>query len=473
MLIGGLLRPTPAHALGWRDSSFGAEYDAADDQGEVNAGAYVDRALKGNMAGTICMTVAVLGICTEDESKLQLIYNKSAIGGLSKYMAMMYSNPPADLALWIQDSGQTLGFLPKQVYAQGITQGIGFSGLAPLLPIWKAFRNIAYFLLAIVMIVIGFMVMFRKKIDPKTVVTVQSALPRIVITLLLITFSYAIVGILIDIMYLTLLLVISLLVTASNGILGPATAEKYLTGGFPTLFGALFGGGFSALDDIMRFLSPGGAQAQQWLSEMFGSVGQSIGQFLIIFYGPANTGPVGSLLLVLLLSLALLFGLVRVFFMLLNAYIQIIIALLVSPFHLLLEAFPGGFGFSSWIKNLVSNLVVFPVTAALLLIGTILTQINTLSGIWTPPLLGLPAGVGDTATRGITGLIGLGMLMIIPTVVNGIKEALKAKPAIPAGLGPIVTPVTGVIQTGMGTMAQFYYGRELLRGIKRKPQGTE
>ena len=34
----------------------------------------------------------------------------------------------------------------------------------------------------------------RKKIDPKTVVTAQNAIQRVIIALILITFSYAIVG---------------------------------------------------------------------------------------------------------------------------------------------------------------------------------------------------------------------------------------------------------------------------------------
>src|SRR3990172_12628792 len=65
-------------------------------------------------------------------------------------------------------------------------------------------------LLAFVMIVIGFLIMFRRQIDPHTVISIQNALPRIVLTLILITFSYAIVGLLIDLMYVILLLAYSL-----------------------------------------------------------------------------------------------------------------------------------------------------------------------------------------------------------------------------------------------------------------------
>ena len=88
------------------------------------------------------------------------------------------------------------------------------------------------------MIVIGFMVMFRRKIDPKTVITVQNALPKIVLALLLVTFSYAIAAFMIDLMYLVMAIIINLLVSAaSQSFLAliprqnicPATSERYLT----------------------------------------------------------------------------------------------------------------------------------------------------------------------------------------------------------------------------------------------------
>ena len=55
-------------------------------------------------------------------------------------MLAMYQNPPADFALWLHSTAQDLGFEPKNAYAQGI----GFTGLSVLLPIWTAFRNVSY-----------------------------------------------------------------------------------------------------------------------------------------------------------------------------------------------------------------------------------------------------------------------------------------------------------------------------------------
>ena len=53
--------------------------------------------------------------------------------------------------------------LIQPVYAQ---QGIGFSKLQSLLPLWRMSRNIAYIFFIIIFVFIGFAIMFRAKISP-------------------------------------------------------------------------------------------------------------------------------------------------------------------------------------------------------------------------------------------------------------------------------------------------------------------
>jgi len=124
------------------------------------------------------------------------------------------------------------------------------------------------------------------------------------------------------------------------------------------------------------------------------------------------------------------------------------------------EAIPGSSSFSSWTKNLFSNLVVFPITAAMMLVGTMLTQENA-GRIWTPPLL------SSEGSKGITGLIGLGILMTIPSIAGGIKEALKAKAPVEAGLGAILGPIGG----GAGQIMQIGYQASFIKSAFR--HGTE
>ena len=58
------------------------------------------------------------------------------------------------------------------------------------------------------------MIMFRVKINPQTVVSLQTMIPKLVTTLILITFSFAIAGLVIDMIYVFLLAIIGLLSTS-------------------------------------------------------------------------------------------------------------------------------------------------------------------------------------------------------------------------------------------------------------------
>lgn len=356
----------------------------------------------------------------------QQMMKKSAVYNLSSYITAMYMNPPASTYAFVQDMGQTLGFMPKTAYAQGI----GFSGLSALLPIWKVFRNMAYFLLAIVMVVIGFMVMFRKKIDPKTVVTVQNALPRIVVALLLITFSYAIVGLLIDVMYIFLVLAIQLLNSSAPGVFKSTVLSDYTTSGFATVWKGLFSG-YNSYGELLRFLNP--------------DPSQGVGATIVSGLGWIIEG---GLLLWWFLALAYLFAAIRIFFMLISAYIQIIIGLLTAPLQFLLEAIPGSKSFETWIKNIFSNIIVFPITAILLMISVIL--VNSTTQLWTPPLLGMGG-------RGIAAFIGLGLSLSIPSIVKSIKDALKIKPMMSMGGGAM-----GIAGTATQMGIQYYMGKKQL-----------
>src|SRR3989338_9894960 len=159
---------------------------AADNNGKpcisgLSAGSFTIDALIYNLTNKIGCTDI-----TNCESKL------TALGNVTNLIGEVYSNPAASGIAYVHDTLNNAGFV-KPAYAQGI----GFSALSTFLPFWKVTRNIAYSIIIIVMLIIGFMIIFRMKIDPKTVITIQAALPKIVVALLLITFSYAIAGFLI------------------------------------------------------------------------------------------------------------------------------------------------------------------------------------------------------------------------------------------------------------------------------------
>ena len=124
----------------------------------------------------------------------------SALQGSAKAISFLYQQRPASSIDYLAYVNQNLSNkkIVKPAYAQ---EGYGFRVLQPILPVWKALRNVSYFVFIIAFIVYGFMIMFRVKINPQTVISIQLALPKLIATLLLITFSYAIAGLIIDFFY--------------------------------------------------------------------------------------------------------------------------------------------------------------------------------------------------------------------------------------------------------------------------------
>ncbi len=87
------------------------------------------------------------------------------------------------------------------------------------------------------------------------------------------------------------------------------------------------------------------------------------------------------------------------------------------------------------------------------MLATILTGIAVnSSNLWTPPGLST-----INLNTGIAGLIGLGIVFMIPTVCNAIKEVLKVKPIVPTGTSALFAPITSVYGTAMSGASSVYY----------------
>ena len=137
-------------------------------------------------------------LTVSEATEAKLVFGQGVIPAMSEYIAYMYQKPASTQA-YIADVFKSAKIIPP---AQA--QGIGFGALDPILQTWKTFRNLAYLFFVLIFLVIGFMIMFRHKINGQTVVTIQQAIPNIIVALLFVTFSYAIGGLLIDAMYLVM-----------------------------------------------------------------------------------------------------------------------------------------------------------------------------------------------------------------------------------------------------------------------------
>jgi len=162
----------------------------------------------------------------------------SGIVGLStSYIGALYT-PPAATSEYIGYLADNFGIAGHALAGFNGNPGIppplapavyvpntvtGFDALQPVLQLWNFTKNLAYLMLTLVFLFIGLGVMLRIKLDPRTVISLQNQIPKVIIGIILITFSYAIVGLLVDVMWATTYFGINLLASQSND---PQTVQR-------------------------------------------------------------------------------------------------------------------------------------------------------------------------------------------------------------------------------------------------------
>ncbi len=295
---------------------------------------------------------------------------------------------------------------PTTAYAAG--GGIGYESMTPVLKIWTVTRNLAYLFFAIVFIIIGVMILIRSKIDPKTTLTIQNALPKIILALIAVTFSYAIAGFLIDLMYVSLGLIVTLFHFIDGGFVAKDKQLEQLLNG-----------------SIFEFVTSGG-----WWDTTTGVAGVISGVTynmiapILSGVGGAVAGLIAGGLGILIIGIAIIWALFKTWLALVGAYANIILGIILSPLQLMMDAIPGQNQLSGWLRNMLANLLAFPLVVAMLAIGSAI--VSNFGNGWgsekgfIPPLV----GVGDMGSA--TALIGLGILLTIPKAVEMLQEILKS-----------------------------------------------
>jgi len=352
----------------------------------------------------------------------EIVYTRGMIGEMGKSIAWMLGNPAASTERYVADVLDSAGIkIAQPAYAQGL----GFASLDPILESWKTFRNLAYLLFVIVFMVIGFLIMMRQKIGGQTVITAQQAIPHIIVALLLVTFSYAIAGLLIDLMYLVMYLLLALF---------NKDQASFLNKNFFTLG--------------VTMVTSGTSTAYEAVQEFGESLESSLGEI-----GAEAISFIGSLTMAVVVAVAITLKIFTLFFELLKTYVSIILSIAFSPIILAVGAIPGKDTFKQWITDLIGNLAAFPTVLLVLIIFDTLTdgisrtnEIPIEIGGFQPPyLLGVDGGSGGT----MTFIVGVGLLMIMPEIVKKAKTAIGVKDGIFGELaGDIGTTMKGAIRDG-------------------------
>ena len=247
-----------------------------------------------------------------------------------------------------------------------------------------------YILFVLVFIIVGVAIMLRVKIDPRTVMTIQNQIPKLIIGVLLVTFSIAIAGFLIDIMWVSLYLITGIFKEAAvyspsfdpqnlvgstpfgaaAGIGGIGGITSHAAGGIKGIMSSLFDNTFGRIIATFIFTALG-AGAGTAIAPGIGSViGGVVGGIMGGIMGGEAIAIVGGILAYIIIAVALLWALMRLWFALLSAYVMILIDIVLAPFWIVAGLFPGSsINFTAWIRSFVANLSVFPATLVLFLLG--------------------------------------------------------------------------------------------------------
>lgn len=316
--------------------------------------------------------------------------------------------------------------------------GFGFNtALSPVLTVWAAARDAAYALMILAVIILAFMIMFRTRISPQASVTVQYAIPRILIGLILITFSYAIAGFIIDLSYVV------------QGIIAALVYQSSL----------INKNGWSIVDTFNQMNAVGtgilsyGLLIIAWAFVIGGGAGIIVG---------AITGGAGFVVFIIVAVIAIilfLIALFRTFWLMLRTYVMIIFHVIALPFAALgYVAAPGGNMFMSLLRSLIGNVSVFVTISVVVMFAHLIfwnmagAQYSALStgvvtGLFNPyrsqALNSFPTGgggmpgFGEVDLTSIAIFIGLVILLMAPSVANNVKSLIISGRPSREGLGMV------------------------------------
>jgi hypothetical protein len=416
-----------------------------------------------------------------------LSYSSSGgvIGSLAKITSLVTVSPPIRTGQYLATIGDSLGFV-KDAHAQSI-EGAGNGVLEPILNLWKLSRNISYIVMILLFIIIGLMVMFRQKINPQTVISVQAALPGLVIGLIMITFSYFLASFIVDTAYLGTDIVgyyfsaaqgnpkTDLVQKTSNqnliGIMSNLMngfGKEDMTSGAASFFNQL-------QDPALRMVRIGLAlMAYQYGSAVGPAAGSLVAGGACAIGGTAATpvtGPLGAIValgtpicaalggliggivtggvaaaavnidppafigvvLWVIALAAIIFTMLRLLLKLINNYLQIIFLTITAPFHFLIASMPGRQGIATdWIRNMLCNTLAFPAVMAVFyfvayLLGPQPDRVNL--PFVTSDQLSLTGGValplfGGLDLKFIRILLAFGAIVATPSIPDIICQAI-------------------------------------------------
>ncbi|MDP2670933.1 MAG: hypothetical protein Q8P13_00470 [bacterium] len=434
----GILNPCKAPGIG---KACGAVQDAYN--GVTDLPGTIFGWLKGNIVdlfylavqGGIAVALKIMGksVCTIPLIDLPFCNNNAflnspdeynvfmvadiAIGGV--YKAIPYQSPGSYVADALKDNLLGIG----SANAQG---GVGPDSIdtAIVKDTWAKARQLALIFMVLVMLAISVMIIFRRRLPDKNVVSVLNSLPRVVLALFLIVFSFAISGLFLDFIFLSVNIVRDYY---SNGVLNGVFNVLSTKAGGELIWIPVF-----TLFSTNSFIDY-----------------NAIGGHIPVLGGVAAIGISASILLTIviplidiLIRLSAFAVAVWLFWKLLTTYASMLLLIIFSPFFFLAGALPGYESIiSNWFKRMAAAALAFP---AVVLLMHLALSFMWFSSWWVQIGPGndpikVPPPIGSNILN-LPYLIGIGILFFATKVPNALQDLFGVKDTTRGGLsaGPLI-----------------------------------
>jgi hypothetical protein len=396
-----------------------------------------------------------------------------ALYQIAAFTDVLYEQQPASGIVWAMDEYNKIrGIDSLTVYAQDPSlsssyyPGAGFQILSPVILLWQWARNLTYVAYIFILVVISFFILFRQSIGGQTLVTVTNSLPSIILSIILVTLSYAITGLFVD------------LITVGSNFISNVLITGPFAPGKEFINSQSFGIGDGSQKDIF-YMQPDDPAMSVW--GIWGLSGaefckgsncqasailpaQGYDNALFSFVGTiaqgavdaatANTPIVSNPLLVLLLGISAFMSMIKLFLALLKNYVTIIMYTIISPFIFLSAAIPSKtYGtVLNYIKTLgaasLSFVAVYTLFLFIVIIGRSADSsgaIQAISGLnWAPPLLGYDYGQLGGRDGVLRMVIIYSLLLYSPTLPDAVKEFFNVQPVGEFGSKVISNTVSNV-----------------------------
>lgn len=398
-----------------------------------------------------CVKTTGVKVANADGTITTTIVKEYSGGGILQKgedtIAMMYKNKPLDTKYEV-DSFLAKVDPIKKVNAAVVGQISGETYLSVIKSMHTTVQNLAFTIYIFIFLFIAFAIMFRKKLSGQQYVTVANSIPKIIISLIFVVFSYPIAAGMIDagnvgysVVYNALLK--DLKPVANSKCSGQPSLEDCVKNEFPNPESNLS----PASTTMSVFQIYGTSKA--------GKVGTQVGNLDIVEINAGDNGQVANVfsslangilamgtkganaastenstfnsLLVLILCVAALYSMFKLFFVLLKDYFFLIFMPIFSPFTFALSALPGqDKNISQWFINYSASILSFVAVYAIFILMVLFGGGYMYPG--NPEFLPIPALLGMQAAPDITfflSLMSYALFIIAPMVPEQIKKALK------------------------------------------------